>query len=141
MVRMDRDMGQGFGESNFSLCGRDSLHGRNDHINRIKDNAQDEKRQRTLRGKGRMHATFHLNGNTTRLSSTLFFFLRSKEDTGTRDDSPFHRFNAGLSGSLLSSAEQATIDAKSIEPPFRLFSSIHMQGWGQHKLAGSESWN
>ncbi len=87
-----------------------------------------------------MHPAFHLNGNTICLSSSLFFFLLGKEDTGTRDDSPFDRFYACLLGSVLSSTEKATIDSKSIELPFRFF-SIQVQSRSQNKLAGGEPWN
>ena len=133
-------MGHRFGEADFPLCGRDSFHGWNDHIHRIQNNAQDEKGQRTLRRKGGVHSAFHLNGNTICLSSPFFFFLLSKEDTGTRDDASFDGFDVGSLGGVSSGVEKAAIDSKSIELPLRLF-GIHTQSWSQNKLTGGEPWN
>ena len=87
-----------------------------------------------------MYPAFHLNGNTIGLSSSRFFFLLGKEDTGTRDYSAFNRFYTGLLGGILSGTEQARINSKNIERPFWLF-GIPTHSPGQNKLASGQPWN
>ena len=87
-----------------------------------------------------MDSAFHLNGNTICLSPSLFFFLRGKEDTTTRDECPFSRFYAGLLCGVLSSTEKALIHYESVELPCHLL-SIHAHSRSQNKLAGCESLN